>query len=132
MVTLEATAPTWPLLLALTGKNLLAHLVYVPDVMPALRERIVLEATSPSQLAQRWIETLLTLARDQHYLFLDFPSITTDIVEGVWRLNAFAVGELVDPLRHTFLQPLHTVQIKTCTVSETNGLLRLTCDLKVS
>jgi SHS2 domain-containing protein len=73
------------------------------QVSAALREKIVLEAPEASVLLRDWMNALLGLAARQQILFLDIRFQEFQATPGSpSRLKAEVVGELMDPLRHSF------------------------------
>ena len=103
MTTLQVTGCTFLELFQNATQQLLPLLINPSEVSGTLREKIVLEAPEASALLKDWMNALLSLAAQQRILFLDIRFQEFQAAAGApSRLKAEVVGELMDPLRHTF------------------------------
>jgi len=98
-VRLRAAASTLERLFEDAAGQLLPVLISPDQVGETLREKIVLDASSPEALLQQWITSLLNLAA-AHKIAYRFCRCRVAQSSTETHLTAEVIGELVDPLRH--------------------------------
>jgi len=106
-LTLQVEGNSLPQLFENAARQVLKAFIEPQDVGEVRREKIVIEASDSSLLLQEWINSLLSMAREQHILFKAYRFQTFDVERvGAGKLRAEVTGELVDPLRHHFRNDL--------------------------
>jgi SHS2 domain-containing protein len=102
---LSVHSPTPEALFEEVARQLFTRLIHLEDVGPALREKIVVEGESLEQLLKEWVMTLGDFVRIQHMIFcrVQITHLKTH-PKGPYSLQAEALGELIDPQRHTLQQ----------------------------
>jgi len=104
---LESRSQTPQQLFEDIARQLFSSLIDPREVGTALREKVVVEGESLEQLMKELVVTLLDLVRLQHMVFSQFRVIGFKTPENSpYSLQAEAVGELLDPHRHSLSQDL--------------------------
>ena len=84
------------------ASQLFSKLIDPAQVGEALREKVSAEGEGLEHLLEEWVATLLDLVRVQHMVFRQFRVTELKMGEkGPYSLRAEAVGELLDPHRHS-------------------------------
>jgi SHS2 domain-containing protein len=99
---LRATSQTPQGLFEAIASQLFSHLIQPSQVGEALREKVSAEGEGLEHLLEEWVAALLDLVRVQHMVFREFRVTELNMGEkGPYSVRAEAVGELLDPHRHS-------------------------------
>jgi SHS2 domain-containing protein len=98
----RATNPTPQGLFEAIASQLIGQIIKPDQVGEALREKVSAEGEGLEHLLEEWVAALLDLVRIQHMVFREFRVTELKMGEkGPYSVRAEAVGELLDPHRHS-------------------------------
>jgi SHS2 domain-containing protein len=95
-ITFEAETPAQ--LFERAAREVTRTLLPSETIGAALREKLTVEAADLSALLKNWVDVILACLYEQRMAFSKFQILHLANQDGIWRLQAEATGEIVDPV----------------------------------